>query len=140
MERISYIVLLPQEADLQTLQSNLNTISAKENQTVKNTTIQLALQPLAEIALGEDLNNSIGRVMESSQVWMIGVLSVIVILSACFNYTNLSIARSLRRSREVGIRKVVGALRIHVLSQFVVEAVIIALLALAIVICAFCSL
>ena len=61
---------------------------------------------------------------------MIGVLSVIVILSACFNYTNLSIARSLRRSREVGIRKVVGALRMHVLSQFVVEAVVIALLAL----------
>ena len=61
---------------------------------------------------------------------MIGVLSIIVILSACFNYTNLSIARSFRRSREVGIRKVVGALRIHVVSQFVVEAVIIALLAL----------
>ena len=62
---------------------------------------------------------------------MIGVLSIIVILSACFNYTNLSIARSFRRSREVGIRKVVGALRIHVVSQFVVEAVIISLLALA---------
>ena len=81
-------------------------------------------------SVGKDLNNSIGRVMERSQVWMIGVLSVIVILSACFNYTNLSIARSLRRWREVGIRKVVGALRIHVLSQFVVEAVVIALFAL----------
>ena len=123
-------LLLPREPDLQTLQSNLNTISATENKTIKNTTIKLSLQPLAEIALGQDLNNSIGRVMGASHVWMIGVLSVIVILSACFNYTNLSIARSLRRSREVGIRKVVGALRIHVLSQFVVEAVIIALLAL----------
>ncbi len=124
-------LLLPTESDLQTLQSNLNTISAKENKTIKNTTIKLALQPLGEIALGENLSNSIGRVMDSSHVWMIGVLSIIVILSACFNYTNLSIARSLRRSREVGIRKVVGALRIHVVSQFVVEAVIIALLALA---------
>jgi len=123
-------LLLPREPDLQTLQSNLNIISAKENKTIENTTIKLALQPLGEIALGQDLNNSIGRVMDASQVWMIGVLSIIVILSACFNYTNLSIARSLRRSREVGIRKVVGALRIHVLSQFVVEAVVIALLAL----------
>ena len=122
-------LLLPGNVDLKNLLANLNTISAKENQTIKNTTVKLSLQPLDEIALGKDLNNSIGPVMGSSNVWMIGVLSVIVIVSACFNYTNLSIARSLRRSREVGIRKVVGALRIHVLGQFVVEAVVIALLA-----------
>lgn len=123
-------LLLPEQTNLQNIQSNLNAISAKENKTVRNTTVSLSLQPLSEIALGEDLNNSIGPVMGSSNVWMIGVLSVIVILSACFNYTNLSVARSLRRSREVGIRKVVGALRSHVLSQFVIEAVMIALCAL----------
>jgi ABC-type antimicrobial peptide transport system permease subunit len=54
-----------------------------------------------------------------------------VILSACFNYTNLSIARSLRRSKEVGIRKVIGARRSQVLGQFITESVVIALLALA---------
>jgi putative ABC transport system permease protein len=123
-------LLLPKETDLQNLQTNLNTLSAKEDQTVKNTSIRLSLQPLSTIALGEDLNNSIGPVMVRSNVWMIGILSVIVILSACFNYTNLSIARSLRRSREVGIRKVVGALRSHVVGQFVVEAVMIALCSL----------
>jgi ABC-type antimicrobial peptide transport system permease subunit len=123
-------LLLPEEADLQNLQTNLNTISVKENQNVKNTTIKLSLQPMSEIALGEELNNSIGHVMGSSNVWMIGVLSVIVILSACFNYTNLSIARSMRRSREVGIRKVVGARRSHVVGQFIVEAVMISLCAL----------
>ncbi len=127
----AYVYLLLREgADLHNLQTNLNTISVEENKTVKNTTIKLSLQPMTEIALGEDLNNSIGPVMGSSNVWMIGVLSVIVILSACFNYTNLSIARSLRRSREVGIRKVVGALRSHVVAQFVVEAVMISLCAL----------
>lgn len=125
-------LLLPEETDLQNLQHNLNILSAKEDQTVENTSVKLSLelQPLSQIALGENLNNSIGPVMVKSNVWMIGILTVIVILSACFNYTNLSIARSLRRSREVGIRKVVGALRIHVLGQFVVEAVIIALCAL----------
>jgi len=123
-------LLLPEGADLENLQRNLNILSAEQNKTNKNSTVNLSLQPLSEIALGEDLNNSIGTVMVSSNVWMIGILSVIVILSACFNYTNLSIARSLRRSREVGIRKVVGALRSHVISQFVVEAVIIALAAM----------
>ena len=124
-----YVLLRP-ETDLQHLQTNFNTISAKEDQTITNTSIKLALQPMSEIALGKDLSNSIGPVMVSSNVWMISVLCIIVILSACFNYTNLSIARSLRRSREVGIRKVVGAVRTQVVSQFVVEAVIIALLAL----------
>jgi ABC-type antimicrobial peptide transport system permease subunit len=123
-------LLLPEQTDLKNLQANLNTLSAREDQTVKNTTIKLALQPMSEIALGEELNNSIGPVMGSSNVWMIGVLSFVVILSACFNYTNLSIARSIRRSREVGIRKVVGALKSHVMSQFIVESLMVALLAL----------
>ena len=123
-------LLLPEGADLLNLQSNLTSLSSKEDQTVKNTTIKLALQPLSEIALGEDMYNTIGSVMLRSNIWMVGVLSIIVILSACFNYTNLSIARSLRRSREVGIRKVVGAQKSHVAGQFIVEAVIIALCAL----------
>lgn len=127
----SYVyLLLPERSNLKILQSNLNTLSAKENQAIKNTTVSLSLQPLSKIALGDDLINSIGPVMASSNVWVIGILSAIVILSAGFNYTNLSVARSLRRSREVGIRKVVGALRRHVIGQFLVEAVIIALCAL----------
>jgi ABC-type antimicrobial peptide transport system permease subunit len=59
-------------------------------------------------------------------------LALIIILSACFNYTNLSIARSLRRSREVGIRKVMGAVRAQVIGQFIAESVIISLLSLCI--------
>jgi ABC-type antimicrobial peptide transport system permease subunit len=124
-------LLLPANADLKTLQANLTKLASKEDETVKNTKIKLSLQALPDIALGEDLNNSIGPVMDGKTVWIVGVLSLIVILSACFNYTNLSIARSLRRSREVGIRKVIGALNSHVLGQFMVEAVIISLLALA---------
>jgi ABC-type antimicrobial peptide transport system permease subunit len=123
-------LLLPDDADLTNIQNNLNALCEKNDKTVKNTKIKLALQPLHSIALGDDLNNSIGPVMSTGEVWMIGVLSVIVILSACFNYTNLSIARALRRSREVGIRKVIGALRGHVLTQFIVEAILISLLSL----------
>lgn len=123
-------LLLPEHPNLEALQSNLDALSERENKTVKNTTIALSLQSLNDIAFGEDKYNEIGSTMVDSNVWMIGVLTFVVILSACFNYTNLSIARSLRRSREVGIRKVVGALKGHVLAQFVTEAVIIALLAL----------
>jgi ABC-type antimicrobial peptide transport system permease subunit len=61
---------------------------------------------------------------------VLGGLAFIVILSACFNYTNLSIARSLQRSREVGIRKVIGATAGQVRGQFITESVVIAGLAL----------
>jgi len=61
---------------------------------------------------------------------MLAGLTFIVIISACFNYTNLSIARALRRSKEVGIRKVIGATRMQIFNQFIFESVLVALLAL----------
>jgi putative ABC transport system permease protein len=127
----TYVYLvLPEKTDLDNFQRNLNVLCAQHNKTVKNMAVELSLQPLSEIALGEDMNNPIGAVMGKADVWILSILAIIVILSACFNYTNLSIARSLRRSREVGIRKVIGALKSHVLGQFIVESIIISLMAL----------
>lgn len=123
-------LLLPENTDLANLKTNLDQLSAKEDPTVKNTHIDLTLQPLEKIMTGPDLSNSIGPVMGSSVLWIFGGLAFVVILSACFNYTNLSIARSLRRTREVGIRKVIGALRSQVINQFIVEAVLISLCSL----------
>jgi ABC-type antimicrobial peptide transport system permease subunit len=80
--------------------------------------------------VGENLNNQIGTTMGSFMIWAFLGLTFVVILSAGFNYTNLSVARALKRSREVGIRKVIGAVKGNVLGQFVTEAVIIALLSL----------
>ncbi|MBL0743442.1 ABC transporter permease [Chryseolinea sp. Jin1] len=119
---------LPEQADLNAVQSRLNTLSRKEDPSTPNTHIQLALQPLDNIMTGENLNNQIGTILGSTLLWVFAGLSFVVILSACFNYTNLSVARSLRRSREVGIRKVIGALKHHVAMQFVMEAVIISVL------------
>src|SRR6185369_17259398 len=110
------------KTNLQVLQSNLDKLCSEENAAFEDTKISLSLQPLSKIALGKDLSNPIGPVMMISIVWVIGGLAFIVVLSACFNYTNLSIARSLRRTREVGIRKVIGALKSQVINQFIVEA------------------
>jgi putative ABC transport system permease protein len=118
---------LPEQQDLTLFQTNLDNLCAKENPTVKNTLISLKLQSLDSIMMGESLANQIGPTMGSTLLWVFTGLAFVVILSACFNYTNLSVARSLRRSREIGIRKVIGALRSHVIGQFVVEAIIISL-------------
>lgn len=95
-----------------------------------NEVITLFPQPLGDIVLGEDLSNNIGPTMPGIVIWITGGLAALVIVSACFNYANLSIARSLRRTREVGIRKVIGAHRGHVRSQFIAEAIVISLMSL----------
>lgn len=133
-------LLLPQETDLTSLQANLSVLAEEQNKMLERNHIQLKLQPLGDIALGEDLNNSIGNTMGKGDVWMIGVLAIVVILSACFNYTNLSIAKALSRAREVGVRKVIGAMKGHVLAQFIVEAVVISMLALVFAFLIFLSL
>lgn len=127
----NYVYLvLPENTDPQRVQANLAQLSATENAGIQRRKITLLLQPLKDISIGKPLSNQIGPSIATIAVWVLEGLAFIVILSACFNYTNLSVARSLRRSREVGIRKVVGALKSQVLGQFITESVLIALLAL----------
>ncbi|MEO7992320.1 MAG: ABC transporter permease, partial [Chryseolinea sp.] len=123
-------IVLPKGSDLKAFKASLDRLSIKEDPSIKNTHVELALQPLDDIMLGEDMGNQIGTTLGSFVLWSFSGLTFIVILSACFNYTNLSIARSLKRTREVGIRKVIGALKSNVVMQFVVEAVIISLCSL----------
>ncbi len=89
------------------------------------------LQNLTAITPGPLLANQIGPGMPVIFVYFFAGLVLIIIVSSCFNYTNLSIARSLSRAREVGIRKVSGAFRYQIFFQFISESIIIALLALA---------
>ncbi len=66
---------------------------------------------------------------EINFVRMLAVIAAFILLIACINYMNLSTARSIRRAREVGIRKVVGAGRGSLIGRFLGESVMIAVLA-----------
>ncbi len=114
---------------IETVQANLDRVCLKENEALPNQKISLTTQALKDVVLGKHLSNQIGPNMITMVVVVLIVLSLIVILSASFNYTNLSIARSIRRSREVGIRKVIGAFKSQVMLQFICESVVISLLA-----------
>ena len=128
-QNYAYMVV-EENQNVEELQSKLTNIAISENKQVENYAIHLSLEPLAEIVPGKDLSNNIGPQVTWSLIYGLMALTFIIILSACFNYTNLSLARSLRRSREVGIRKVVGASRGQVFTQFLFEAVIISCIAL----------
>ncbi len=115
------------------IQSRLDLICDEENEKLEHTTITTIIEPVAKIMTGpSNMSNQLGSSMGSEVLWVLAGLSFIVILSAGFNYTNLSIARSLRRSKEVGVRKVVGAKRSQIFNQFIMEATLISLASLVI--------
>ncbi len=131
-------LLLPENADMTLIQSQLDAIAKDENLAEdpggnRDTKIQLELLPLHQIVVGETLQRSMGPTgphVPPVMLWILGGLAFVVILSACFNYTNLSIARAMRRFKEVGLRKAIGAGKSHVRQQFLLEAIMISLAAL----------
>ncbi|ADB40619.1 ABC transporter permease [Spirosoma linguale] len=132
----SVYLLLPETANMASIQSQLDAVAREENRADENTKTQLELMPLYSVVVGESLRQAEGGPgvggphMPPTVLWILGGLALIVILSACFNYTNLSMARAMRRFKEVGLRKAIGADKRQVWQQFLVEAVMISLAAL----------
>ena len=128
-------VLMSENSDIAFIQSQLNEIAKEENLAEENTKIQLELLPLYKIVVGEELRSgtmsgTVNPHMPLVVLWILGGLALVVILSACFNYTNLSVARAMSRYKEVGLRKAIGAGRSQVRQQFLIEAIMISLAAL----------
>lgn len=86
-------------------------------------------QKLGDVQLGLAGNDTNNR-LPLFGYYFLGGLALAIMISACLNYTNLSVARALTRAREIGVRKVTGALRKNLVVQFLSESIITALLAL----------
>jgi putative ABC transport system permease protein len=67
----------------------------------------LFLEPLRDVYLRSD--RGAPETGSMSNVYIFSVVAVFILLIACFNFTNLTIARATERAREVGVRKVIGA-------------------------------
>lgn len=93
-----------------------------------------AAQKLSAITPGRLMSNFSSFSLPIEAFYFLSFLALVIMVSACLNYTNLSIARSLTRTREIGIRKVTGATRGHLIWQFLGESIITALLALVLAI------
>jgi len=88
------------------------------------------LQALTDISPGRNMSSPLTLPIPPEFTFIVSLLTCIIILVTCFNYTHLSLAKGLNRAREVGIRKVNGASRFDLFRQFVGEAVIISFIAL----------
>jgi len=88
------------------------------------------LQPLNKISPGPILSNDPMRALPQLVLLFLAVLVSVILLMAGLNYTNLMIAKSLKRAREIGVRKVMGANRWQVFTQFIGESVLFAMFSL----------
>jgi putative ABC transport system permease protein len=91
---------------------------------------KLTLQKLTDIHLRSHLDDEYEENGDIKRVYIFSAIALFILLIACINYMNLSTARSALRAREIGIRKVIGAQRKEIISQFLSESVLITLLAL----------
>ena len=94
-----------------------------------NNYIRLGIQRYGDIYLHSDLKNgeiSGGRIQ---YVQIFSIVAIFILLIACINFMNLTTARSLNRAKEVGVRKVIGALRSSLIKQFIGEALLVVTLA-----------
>jgi putative ABC transport system permease protein len=86
----------------------------------------LFLEPLKDIYLYSSRDGS--KTGNITNVYIFSIVAVFILLIACFNFVNLTTARSAERAKEVGIRKVVGALKTQLARQFIGESIILCII------------
>lgn len=93
--------------------------------------LQVALEPVGRVHLSSH-PNPLGPTRSWRDLVLYGSVAAMLVLVACGNYVNLSLARSMRRVREVGVRKAMGASRVAVMGQHFAESALSVALAMAV--------
>ncbi len=95
-----------------------------------NDSYELMMQPLKEIHFDDRLGNYRSRTFSHEMITAMAVIAVFLLLIACVNFINLATAQAVLRSKEVGVRKVLGSRKVDLLWQFLAEAALVTSIAL----------
>lgn len=105
-------------------------LSGKEAFLKNEASAKYETQAIVDITPGDMMSDTIGVEFDRPTMILFFGISLLILVPACFNYTNMSIAVALKRAKEVGIRKVMGSYRKQIIGQFLVETILICLAAM----------
>ena len=131
-------LLMPEDYDVRDFRAISDSFYAKHQAEMGarlNSTMSYYLEPLADIHLNSDtqFDRPTGNKL---YIFTFAAIALFVLLVACINYMNLATARSAKRAKEIGMRKVLGATRRQLVGQFIGESVVFSLISTAIAVLA----
>ena len=120
-------VLLKNKDGFASLQSKIKNLRKKYDKDDPN--IETFLYPVSRVHLYSQFEDGIESGGKIEGVRLFGIIAGLILLIACINFMNLSTARSEKRAKEVGIRKVAGAQKGNLISQFLGESILLSFIA-----------
>lgn len=129
-------LLLDKRADPEDLERKVNLLLSRHkyqnSETPDDPQETYFLQPLTSIHLDTHVPSHITSNYDVKYIYLYSSIAFLILIVACINYINLTTARSIKRGKEVGIRKVVGAKRAQLIKQFLNESFILIVIALTV--------
>lgn len=126
----SAYIVLPEKYDVQQLQSRIPSFIRKNWGADIGREATLLLQPLKEVHFDQRyLENPASPTSSKETYWGLSMVAFFIIITACINFINMATAQAIRRAKEVGVRKVLGAYRGQLIRQFLSETMLLVLIA-----------
>ncbi len=91
--------------------------------------VSMDLQPLSKIHFDERFGSE-NYTTHDTYLWTLGLIGLFIILIACINFVNLATAKAISRSKEIGMRKILGSSKGNIISQFMTESFLLAVIAI----------
>lgn len=125
MAYITY-VSLKEHSNLEAFNKKIKPIVQQHQPILKWTSV--FLYPISKTHLYDKFENGVPAGGQIEQVRLVAGIGLLILLIACINFINLSTARSQKRAKEVGVRKVIGAVKGNLIGQFLTESILISTL------------
>lgn len=129
---VQHFLLLAENTDVPALQAKLPVMVEKYTSERFAKRMVNSLQPLSTLHFDTKYGNFNARVVAKETMYSLGIIGLILLITACINFINLATANATKRSKEVGIRKVLGSDRNQLIAYFLGETSIITMVAIMI--------